>query len=93
MQAKLRKNDATVTRADKGNSTVILPTQQYNSKLQVFIQTNDFNTTNTDPAKSSQSQIRKTINGSKVLIPQESRWKYVNMNPSALTIKDWEYTV
>jgi hypothetical protein len=87
IQAKLQNKDATVTRADKGNSIVILPTQQYNSKLHEFIQANDFNTTNTDPTKTFQSQISKTVNGSKVLIPQESRWKYINMNPSAPTIK------
>jgi hypothetical protein len=51
VQSKLRINDATVTRADKGNPTVILLTQRYNSKLQEFIPANDFNTTNTDPSK------------------------------------------
>lgn len=70
IQAKLRINDAEVTRAGKGNSIVFLPTQQYNSKLQLCIQANNFNTTNTDLTKNFQSQIRKT-NGSKVLIPQE----------------------
>ena len=84
---KLQNNDATVTRADKGNAIVILPTQHYHSKLQEFIHTNNFKTTNTDPTKSFQIQIRKTINNSKTLIPQEARWKYVNMNPSAPTIK------
>ena len=28
-----------------------------------------------------------TINHSKTLIPQDSKWKYINLNPSALTIK------
>ena len=37
--------------------------------------------------KKFQSQVRKTINNSKLLIPQESRWKYTNMNSSAPTIK------
>jgi hypothetical protein len=36
IQSKLQNNDATFTRADKGNSIVILPTKQYNSKLKEF---------------------------------------------------------
>ena len=87
IQSKLRNNDATITRADKGNSIVILPTQQYNLKLQDFIQNNNLKTAHTDPTKTFQSQVRKTINNSKVFIPHESRWKYTNMNPSAPTIK------
>ena len=87
IQSKLRNNNATITRADKGNSTVILPREQYNNKLQEFIQNNKFDTAHTDPTKTFQSQVRNTINSSKVLIPKETRWKYTNMNPSAPTIK------
>ena len=43
IQSKLRNNDdTTITRADKGNSTVILQKKQYNNKLQEFIQNNKF---------------------------------------------------
>jgi hypothetical protein len=76
-----------ITRVDKGNSIVIPPIKQCDSKIQDFIQANDFHTSATNPTKSFQTQIRKTINNSKILIPQESRWKYINLNPSAPTIK------
>jgi hypothetical protein len=49
IQSKLRNNNAIITRADKGKSIVILPSQQYNLKLQDFIQNNNFKTTHTDP--------------------------------------------
>ena len=87
IQSKLRDNDTTITRADKRNFIVILPTQQYNRKLPDFILNNNFKTAETDPTKTFQSQVKKAINNSKVLIPQESRRKYTNMNPSAPTIK------
>jgi len=45
IQTKLKNNDAMITRADKGNSLVILPTKQYDTKIQDFIQTNHFQTT------------------------------------------------
>jgi len=73
IQSKLRSNDATIIRADKGNSTVILPKEQYNNKLQEFIQNNKFDTAHTDPTKTFQSQVRNTIKSSKILIPKETR--------------------
>jgi len=43
-----------LTRADKDNTIVILPTHQYETKLQDFIQNNDFHTKATDPTKTFQ---------------------------------------
>jgi hypothetical protein len=76
-----------VTRADKGNSMVILPTHQYEAKLQDFLCNKDFHTITTDPTPSFQTQIRAAIRHSPTLIPKEQRWKYTNMNPSAPSIK------
>jgi len=88
IQSKLQSNNATITRADKGNTLVIIPTEQYyDSKMQDFIKANNLLSTPTDPTKTYQTSVRKTINSSKTLIPQDTRWKYINMNPSAPTIK------
>ena len=76
-----------IARADKGNSIVILPTHQYETKIQNFILNNNFRTTTTDPTNTFQTHIRQTINESRTLIPRVSRWKYINMNPSAPFIK------
>ena len=73
--------------ADKGNSLVILPTQQYNTKIQAFIENNNFQKSTTNRTKTFQNQIRKTINHSTTRIPQGSKWKFINLNPSAPTIK------
>ena len=87
IQTKLKDNNAMITRADKGNSIVILPTQQYETKIQNFIHNNNFHTATTDPTNTFQNQIRQTIKESTSLIPKDSRWKYTNMNPSAPSIK------
>jgi hypothetical protein len=34
-----------------------------------------------------QTEIRNTIKQSKTLIPRDHKWKYINLNPSAPTIK------
>jgi hypothetical protein len=76
-----------ITQADKGNSVVILPITQYESKIQNFLLQNNFQKTTMDPTKTFQTQIRKTVKDSKTLIPRDNKWKYVNMNPSAPSIK------
>jgi len=45
----------------KGNSIVILPIQQYETKIQNFLHENNFQTSTIDPTKTFQTQIRKTI--------------------------------
>jgi hypothetical protein len=76
-----------MARADKGNTLVILPTIQYQNKINDFIRQNKFQTMDTDPTANYQKQIRKTINKSQTLIDKNQRWKYINLNPSAPTIK------
>ena len=87
IQKKLKQHDAMVTRADKGNTIVILTTHQYETTLQDFIQNNDFHTKATDPTKTFQTQIITTIKQSPTLTVKDYRWKYINMNPSAPSIK------
>jgi hypothetical protein len=87
IQTKLKHNEATITRADKSNSLVILPIKQYDAKIQDFIENNEFQSTTKDPTRHFQTQVRDTVNNSKTLIPRDSKWKYTNMNPSAPTIK------
>jgi len=76
-----------IAKTDKGNTVVILPIQQYNIKTQNFITENHFQTINTDPTNIFQNQIRKTIKNSKTLNPQDSKWKYINLNPAVPSIK------
>ena len=87
IQSKLQKHDAMIASADKGNSLVILPIQQYEAKVQDFIDNNNFQTSPSNPTKTFQNQVRKTINQSPTLIPPNSKWQYINLNPSAPTIK------
>jgi hypothetical protein len=84
---KPKNNNAMITRADKGNFLVILPIQQYESKVHNILQANQFQTISTDPTKTYQAQTCKTIHSSKTLIPHDTKCKYINMNPSAPTIK------
>ena len=70
IKSKLRKNKAIISRADKGNSIVILPTKQYHSRIRDFLQGNNFINTIRDPTNSSQAEFRNTIKQSRTLIPR-----------------------
>jgi hypothetical protein len=52
IQSKLKSIEAKVAQADKGNSLVILPTLQYESKIQDFINKNNFQTSTSNPKHS-----------------------------------------
>jgi hypothetical protein len=76
-----------IARADKGNSLVIIPTIQYDSKIEDFMQGNGLLTSNANPTKSFQAQVRRVINNSKTLIPPNSKWQHIHMNPTTPTIE------
>ena len=85
--AKLKKNDAIVTAADKGNTIVILPSTLYQEKIQNLIDKNNFRNSNTNPTKKFQKQVRNAINNSPKLINPNDKWKYINQNPTATSIR------
>jgi len=87
IKTKLNDNNAMITRADKGNSLVILPTEQYENKVEQFIQSNNFLTSKSNPTESFQTQVRKVVNNNKALILPDEKWKHINLNPSVLSIK------
>jgi len=50
------------SKADKGNSIVILYQDEYNQKVEEFISNNTFTTAKTDITENLQREIRNTIN-------------------------------
>ena len=81
---KFNNNEAMSAKGDKRNSIAILPVQHYDTKIHNFITDNHFQIINVDQTNTFQNQIRKTIDHSKTLIPQDFKWKCLNINPSAL---------
>jgi hypothetical protein len=73
--------------ADKGNSIVIVHTEQYESKIQDFLHSHNFSSNTTDPTDAFQTKVKNTIKLSRALIPKDDRWKYSNLNPLDPTLK------
>jgi hypothetical protein len=76
-----------ITWVDKSNSLVILPTPHYENKIGKFISDNNCHTVAAHPTNTFQTQVRNTVKQNKTLIPKYRRWKYINMNPHAPSIK------
>jgi len=75
------------TKADKGNSIIVIYIEEYNKKVNTFIANNSFHKTNNDITKRLQQDIRNTINECQNIIPKEERWKVINLNPTSPSIK------
>ena len=74
--------------ADKGNSVVILPTLHYENRIEKFLSDRSYHKVATGPTNAFQIAVRITVKQSKSLILKDSRWKYINMKPSAPSRKD-----
>jgi hypothetical protein len=83
---KLRSNKAIITKADKGNTIVITYQQEYHNKIKDFIIDNNLITIN-DPTKNFQKKIKKVLNECQIVTHKNEKWKYVNLNPSAPSIR------
>jgi len=59
IQRKPKNNDAMITTPDKGNYIVILPIQQYKTKIEIFLDKSNFQISISNPTEKKQHQ-RKT---------------------------------
>jgi hypothetical protein len=87
IKKKLRSNQAIITKADKGDTLVIINQTDYDDKVQNFITKNNFHLLDKNPTNKFQTEIRKTINKCKSTIPNNQKWKYTNLNPEPPTLK------
>jgi hypothetical protein len=87
IRKKITAAMAVGTKADKGNSMVILHETNYNNKVHNFIANNNFTLVPQDTNKRLQRIVRTAINECKDIIPKEAKWKYVPLKPTAPKIR------
>jgi hypothetical protein len=76
-------NRLIITRADKGKTLVILTKEEYNHKIQNFIQDNHLIKMNKNPTQQYQKIIKQTLKQCNDIIQIEHKWGYINMNTIA----------
>ena len=82
INTKLKQNDVVIKRADKSNSIIVISKEQYNNKVQTFINKNNWSKINKDPTTSYNNIIKKMIKTNNQIFtnPQTNR-KLTTNNP------------
>jgi hypothetical protein len=87
IKTKLHENGALTTKADKGNSVVVVYRDEYEQKVKNFISNNETTETNGNITAKFQKDIRTTLNECKQKIDTDSKWRYTNLNPDNPLLK------
>jgi hypothetical protein len=82
IKKKLTENNLTITRADKGKTTVILILTKYEQKVNDFIKEHKITEINSNPTQKYQKRIKQILKQNKNITQKEHTWKYTNMNPT-----------
>jgi hypothetical protein len=83
LRHKINQNQLIITKADKGNTLVILYKDDYNKKIKEFIEKNNFTKLPHDIMNKLQQNIQNKINKCDKIINTNNKWKYINMNLTA----------
>lgn len=83
LKQKINQNQLIVTKADKGNTLVIIHNENYYKKIEEFIANNNFEKLPQHITNMQQLNIRTNIYDSSNLINKNIKWKYINTNPRA----------
>jgi hypothetical protein len=77
----IEEQKLTITKADKGNATVIMTRDDYISKCQNFISSNHFEILAQDPTKLLQKQVKKALSTCSALLTDREKYFLSPMNP------------
>ena len=78
---KLEKENATVVKADKGKTCVIIYTDEYNKKVHKFLNENNFQKLPKDPTDKYQKLITKTLQHSDLIIDKKQKQYLTQKKP------------
>jgi hypothetical protein len=85
IKEKLKNSGATISKADKCNSIMIIYQVKYNEKIRNSITINNFTTTTGNLTKKSSKDSRKNVNEFKLIMHNDDKWKYINLKTSPPT--------
>jgi hypothetical protein len=87
---KINQNQLIITKADKGNTLVILREDDYNNKIEEFITKNYFTKLPHDITSKQQQNICNMLNKCYKVVNTNNKWMclYINMNSRTQQIHD-----
>lgn len=87
LKEKIKADELIVTKADKGNTTVIMHKNDYINKTLEFIQVNNITQLNKDPTIAYQRQLKNALKDTHLVLNAQEKRRLILMNPSAPTLK------
>ena len=82
IQSKIKDNNLIMTRADKGNSIVILCKGEYQQKINTFLEKEDPLLLKKDPTLKIQNKLKTTLKDINGILSNQDKFKIINMNPT-----------
>ncbi|XP_049842672.1 uncharacterized protein LOC126293473, partial [Schistocerca gregaria] len=86
LKQKLKQNNAIVTRADKGNITVIMDEKEYTEKTLDFLKDNNITKLTSDPTARYQRNIQQTLKNINNTFSKGQIKRMIQKNPKAPTL-------
>ena len=86
IKKKLAHNDALITKADKGNTAVIIYKSEYNCKIEEYISNSNISILRNDPTNTYLKTVNKVINKSTSILNKQQIYFNKMIKPTAPTI-------
>ena len=80
LNKKLTIENATITRAGKGKTVVIINSNEYSEKVHSFLNANNFNILTKNPTEKFHNLIHRTIKESNLIIDKKITGKHGQQN-------------
>lgn len=89
---KLKQDNLVLTKADKGNTIVILPRNDYNNKISDILQNDIFQQLPADPTVTFQKEAKSTIENCKSIYQHSFLYSVMNPKPNMAYMAFQKYT-
>jgi hypothetical protein len=83
----ITKNNAIISQADEGKTTVIIYKQDYEDEVCTFLADNNFHTLPNNPTKRDQTRLMKTLQQCNLILHRKQIRHLTQKNPSPPTLK------
>ncbi|XP_049940670.1 uncharacterized protein LOC126416829 [Schistocerca serialis cubense] len=87
LKQKLTNNNVLITRADKGNVTVLMDKEQYITKTKEYINTNAIQKLKSDPTTRFQANVKRTLKNIEHTLTDKQKYYLTQKNPQAPTLR------
>ena len=87
LKQKIKEHDLIITKADKGNTTVILNKTEYIEKTVEFLNNNEIKELTKDPTNKFQKQIKSALKETEYILTKAEKSKLINMNPKIPSLR------